>query len=191
MKISRRKFFFYFFGTLFFVDKKHQLLSSSCCSVNHSFFGTSKLIENNVQNNFLSDLQQKNLHKFIAIVVPHQGEVYEKARTISYNHLLESWSTNKNSNKQHKLEAYLDLLQKYSQELTKKDFYLLSLPEGTNIVKRTEDQKIFQDLLNQILSTFYNDKEVWTAIGYPGPSMNENGKYLGGYVNKGFDQLDW
>ncbi len=191
MKISRRKFFFYFIGALFFVEKKQQLLSSSCCSVNPSFFGTSKLIENNVQNNFLNDLQQKNLQKFIAIVVPHQGEIFEKARNISYHNLLESWSTNTDSNKKHKLEAYLDLLQKYAQELTKKDFYLLSLPDGTNIVKKTEDQKIFQDLLNQILSTFYNNKGVWTAIGYPGPSMNDNGKYLGGYVNKGFDQLDW
>ncbi|WP_242524208.1 gluconate 2-dehydrogenase subunit 3 family protein [Methylacidiphilum caldifontis] len=152
---------------------------------------TSPLVENGFQNGFLSDLQQKNLRQFIALVVPHQGEAFEKARNNTFDSLLHSWSKDADVKKQEKLKAYLDLLQRYAQKTSRKDFYSLSSSEGTEIIQQTESQKIFQDLLNQILSVFYNNHGVWAAIGYPGPSMNDNGKYLGGYVNKGFDQLSW
>ncbi|RMB59040.1 hypothetical protein EAX62_12275 [Tessaracoccus antarcticus] len=36
------------------------------------------------------------------------------------------------------------------------------------------------------VNTLYNDHEVWTILGYEGPSFEK-----GGYINRGFDDLDW
>jgi len=32
----------------------------------------------------------------------------------------------------------------------------------------------------------YDDREVWNLLGYEGPSYDK-----GGYLNRGFDDLDW
>ncbi len=36
------------------------------------------------------------------------------------------------------------------------------------------------------VNTLYDDHEVWTILGYEGASFEE-----GGYINRGFDDLDW
>lgn len=46
------------------------------------------------------------------------------------------------------------------------------------------------DLFNLVRATavveLYDNPLVWKALGYEGPSV-----HLGGYVNRGFDDLDW
>ncbi|QSR87161.1 gluconate 2-dehydrogenase subunit 3 family protein [Candidatus Methylacidiphilum infernorum] len=193
MNISRRKFFFFLAGAIFFLEKKWSF--GACCSAEKTFLATSTLTEvgssNNQKANFLNFIQQKNLEMFIHVVVPHQGEAFDRAKKITFDRIIQSFSQGPPPFEQNQFKAYLDHLQNSAQDQYKRDFYQLSLSESTLLVKKTEQQQVFQDLLNQVLAHFYNDRGVWTALGYPGPSMNENGKYLGGYVNKGFDELGW
>lgn len=36
------------------------------------------------------------------------------------------------------------------------------------------------------INTLYDDHEVWSILGYEGPSFDK-----GGYINRGFNDLDW
>lgn len=36
------------------------------------------------------------------------------------------------------------------------------------------------------VNTLYDDHEVWSILGYEGPSFDK-----GGYINRGFNDLDW
>ena len=40
--------------------------------------------------------------------------------------------------------------------------------------------------LDSAVVTLYSDPEVWELLGYEGPSYDK-----GGYVDRGFDDLDW
>jgi hypothetical protein len=44
----------------------------------------------------------------------------------------------------------------------------------------------FEAIRAQVISTLYNDPEVWELLGYEGPSLEH-----GGYLHRGFDDLDW
>ncbi|MHC1560817.1 hypothetical protein ACR9E3_17805 [Actinomycetospora sp. C-140] len=41
-------------------------------------------------------------------------------------------------------------------------------------------------IVNSAVVTLYSDPEVWDLLGYEGPSYDK-----GGYVDRGFDDLDW
>ena len=49
-----------------------------------------------------------------------------------------------------------------------------------------EDTPYFAAIKINVSSRFYNHAKVWEHIGYPGPSVQ-----FGGYVDKGFDDIDW
>jgi hypothetical protein len=44
----------------------------------------------------------------------------------------------------------------------------------------------FEAVRSQTVATLYNDPEVWSLLGYEGPSFGE-----GGYLHRGFQDLDW
>jgi hypothetical protein len=44
----------------------------------------------------------------------------------------------------------------------------------------------FEAVRSQTILTLYNDPEVWSLLGYEGPSFDQ-----GGYLHRGFDDLDW
>ncbi|CAH2604165.1 Gluconate 2-dehydrogenase subunit 3 family protein [Rhodovastum atsumiense] len=44
----------------------------------------------------------------------------------------------------------------------------------------------FQRLRGDLVVTLYNQRSVWTRLGYEGPSYE-----LGGYIHRGFDDIDW
>jgi hypothetical protein len=44
----------------------------------------------------------------------------------------------------------------------------------------------FEAVRSQTILTLYNDPEVFTLLGYEGPSFDQ-----GGYLERGFDDLDW
>lgn len=67
-----------------------------------------------------------------------------------------------------------------------------SFAEATPELQKTlltaiEDTPIFQQLVYATVADFYNRHIVWEALGYPGLAQRD-GK---GYVNQGFDVLDW
>lgn len=49
-----------------------------------------------------------------------------------------------------------------------------------------EKTGFFQLVRSTAVVALYDDKEVWDALGYEGPSFDK-----GGYINRGFNDLDW
>lgn len=56
------------------------------------------------------------------------------------------------------------------------------------ILKRAEaaESPFFKLVLATAVVELYDNPLVWKAFGYEGPAV-----HLGGYVNRGFDDLDW
>jgi hypothetical protein len=53
-------------------------------------------------------------------------------------------------------------------------------------LKRIENTPQFFFVQRLTVRHFYDDVEIWAAFGYQGASV-----HLGGYVKRGFDDLDW
>ena len=53
-------------------------------------------------------------------------------------------------------------------------------------LQRTEDSPYFNLVRATAVVELYDNPLVWEALGYEGPSV-----HLGGYVDRGFDDLDW
>jgi len=53
-------------------------------------------------------------------------------------------------------------------------------------LKRIENTPEFTFVQRMAVRYLYDDVEVWSAFGYEGASV-----HLGGYVKRGFDDLDW
>src|ERR1700722_9203751 len=62
----------------------------------------------------------------------------------------------------------------------------LSEPGRLEALQKIEDSPFFQAIRTESILIFYGNPLVWKFLGYEGPS-NE----LGGYVHRGFDDLDW
>jgi hypothetical protein len=44
----------------------------------------------------------------------------------------------------------------------------------------------FEAVRSKAIVTLYDDHEVWSLLGYEGPSFEH-----GGYLDRGFDDLSW
>lgn len=53
-------------------------------------------------------------------------------------------------------------------------------------LKSIEGTAFFNQVRSTGLVAIYDDAEVWTALGYEGPSFDK-----GGYINRGFNDLAW
>jgi len=62
------------------------------------------------------------------------------------------------------------------------------LSEGyrVQVLKGIEPSSAFRLVQRSSVRFLYDDVEVWQAFGYEGASV-----HLGGYVNRGFNDLDW
>jgi hypothetical protein len=58
--------------------------------------------------------------------------------------------------------------------------------EAVNVLERIEQTVFFQRVRESVCRSLYDDPEVRELLGYEGPSV-----HLGGYVDRGFDDLDW
>lgn len=70
--------------------------------------------------------------------------------------------------------------------LGERPFADLSTEEAIALLERIEGSVFFEAVRTKAVVTLYDDREVWTLLGYEGPSFD-----LGGYVRRGFDDLDW
>ncbi len=66
------------------------------------------------------------------------------------------------------------------------DFGTLSDAEATAAVERIADSAFFRLVHSTTVVALYEDREVWDLLGYEGSSYDK-----GGYLNRGFDDLDW
>jgi hypothetical protein len=53
-------------------------------------------------------------------------------------------------------------------------------------VRRLEGTEYFELVRSTAVVELYDNPLVWQALGYEGPSA-----HLGGYLHRGFDDLDW
>lgn len=65
-------------------------------------------------------------------------------------------------------------------------FCELSPAEALPILLRIQHTAFFGFVRQTVVVSLYEDEEVWEALGYEGPSFDK-----GGYVERGFDDLDW
>lgn len=58
--------------------------------------------------------------------------------------------------------------------------------ERVAILKEMETTPFFQKLRGTMVTGLYNNKELWPHFGYEGASADK-----GGYINRGFSDIDW
>lgn len=54
------------------------------------------------------------------------------------------------------------------------------------VLKSVEDSDFFKKMRGSMVTALYNQPDLWTKLGYEGPSFEK-----GGYINRGFNDLDW
>lgn len=62
----------------------------------------------------------------------------------------------------------------------------LSSDKRGTILKNIEGTAFFEQVRSKCITGIYNNKELWPHFGYEGASAKH-----GGYINRGFDDLDW
>jgi hypothetical protein len=66
------------------------------------------------------------------------------------------------------------------------DFRDLDDDAATSVLRRIESTEFFGFIRRTTVLNLYDNEDVWAILGYEGPSFDK-----GGYVNRGFDDLDW
>ncbi|MGH2374858.1 MAG: gluconate 2-dehydrogenase subunit 3 family protein [bacterium] len=59
-------------------------------------------------------------------------------------------------------------------------------PERVALLKDIEPSPFFQKIKGDLVTGLYDNKEVWPQLGYEGSSWEK-----GGYMNRGFDDINW
>lgn len=54
------------------------------------------------------------------------------------------------------------------------------------LLKEIAGGDFFQKIRGGLVTGIYNQKDVWTKLGYEGPSFPK-----GGYIERGFDDISW
>lgn len=62
----------------------------------------------------------------------------------------------------------------------------LSVDEQLEALKGIEGSDFFELVRSTAVVEVYSDPRTWQLVGYEGPSFDQ-----GGYINRGFDDLDW
>jgi hypothetical protein len=55
-----------------------------------------------------------------------------------------------------------------------------------DVLRSIEGTAFFEHVRSRLVTGLYDQKPVWDLLGYEGPCQDENG-----YVDRGFDDLDW
>ncbi len=66
------------------------------------------------------------------------------------------------------------------------DFLTLDETAAEALLRNVGDDPFFVRIRSTAVVALYDDAEVWDLLGYEGSSFDQ-----GGYVNRGFDDLDW
>jgi hypothetical protein len=65
-------------------------------------------------------------------------------------------------------------------------FAELSANEQLKTLEEIEGSDFFELVRSTAVVEVYSDQRTWQLVGYEGPSFDK-----GGYINRGFDDLDW
>jgi hypothetical protein len=66
------------------------------------------------------------------------------------------------------------------------DWFEASAHDQIAVMKAVADRAFFVAIRDGVRARFYTHPKVWEHIGYPGSSVE-----YGGYVDRGFDDIDW
>jgi len=66
------------------------------------------------------------------------------------------------------------------------DFRNLNDDDATKVLRRIEATEFFGFVRRTTVLNLYDNADVWEVLGYEGPSFDQ-----GGYINRGFNDLDW
>ena len=66
------------------------------------------------------------------------------------------------------------------------DFLALDDAAAEAVLRDRADEYFFRRIRSTAVVALYDDAEVWTLLGYEGPSFDQ-----GGYLHRGFADLDW
>ena len=66
------------------------------------------------------------------------------------------------------------------------DFRDLNDDDATKVLRRIEATEFFGFVRRTTVLNLYDNADVWEVLGYEGPSFDK-----GGYINRGFNDLDW
>jgi hypothetical protein len=58
--------------------------------------------------------------------------------------------------------------------------------DRVKLLQAMEDTPFFQTVRGGLVTGLYNQKEIWPLFGYEGESYSK-----GGYIDRGFDDIDW
>lgn len=70
--------------------------------------------------------------------------------------------------------------------LRDRPFTELDAEQAGALLRGVQDTPFFTALVEVAVVALYDDHEVWDVLGYEGASFDK-----GGYLNRGFDDLDW
>lgn len=126
-----------------------------------------------------SEDAEQTLVALIRAAFPHEGvpgAAYERAAATVQA------AAEENTWMRVKLAQGLDSL----QALADGRFAELTVQEALPLLLRIQHTAFFGFVRQTVVVSLYEDEEVWEALGYEGPSFHR-----GGYINRGFDDLDW
>lgn len=85
------------------------------------------------------------------------------------------------------IEAGVASLDAAAQERGQPDYLLTGWEsDRVEILKSMETSEFFQTIRGGLVVGLYNQKAVWELLGYEGASYEK-----GGYINRGFDDINW
>ena len=84
------------------------------------------------------------------------------------------------------LVAGLETLDARAQAAGADSFAALDDEQALAILEELADAEFFTFVRGVAVVTLYNDAETWKLLGYEGSSFEQ-----GGYLHRGFDDLDW
>jgi hypothetical protein len=133
----------------------------------------------------LSEIQKTTLLRVARDVYPHEGFLDDTP----YRAVIDAILTESEGNPQvaELLAKGLADLEQHSQAIYKTTYVAIAKPEEREGVLRTiELTDFFQKIKGGLLMGLYNNKALWPKFGYDGSSWE-----TGGFINKGFDKIDW
>lgn len=66
------------------------------------------------------------------------------------------------------------------------DWTSLNAAKQTELLQHVASEPFFQAIRSNMVVSLYDNPKIWPKFGYEGPSFSK-----GGYINRGFDDIDW
>lgn len=91
-----------------------------------------------------------------------------------------------NPEKASDVQTFLAKLNSEANSQFSKNYIELEENNRVLILEKLEKESFFQTLRADLVTSLYNQKELWPLFGYEGESFSK-----GGYIYRGFDDINW